>query len=128
MDSQDISKRNTEASNRVVKSSSKNISKIRELLGMMPLIFELPTLLFIGMCLQTLFFLVLPHYIAVCPALAFIVYKMVYAFSKIAANRSLRGVRTGRWSASVPNENWILPEKAGTHGVVCFAIGAQANQ
>ena len=90
---------------------------------------ELPTLLMIGMFMQTLVFMILPPFVAACPAVIFLVYKMLHANPKtLADNLNLRGARMGRWSASVPNDDGTLPQKAGGKGVVCFAIGSQANQ
>lgn len=90
---------------------------------------ELSTLLTIGMCVQTLAFLVLPYYVAATPAILYLLYKALYCLpSTIADNQYLNGVRLGRWSASAPNDDGRRPEKAGANGVVCFVVGTQVNQ
>ena len=119
----------TQAFSNVLGSGQKFLRRLQRPAIMLQSNLELPTLLMIGMFMQTLIFMILPPFVAACPAVIFLIYKMLYANPKtIADNWSLRGARMGRWSATVPNADGTLPEKAGTNGVVCFAIGSQANQ
>ena len=91
--------------------------------------FHLSTLLAIGMCLQALAFLALPHYMAVAPAVVLLGYKLLSSkISSVAENWLVNEKWVERMSASIPNEDGSVPEKGATNGVVCFVVGAQLNQ
>ncbi|KAG8528687.1 uncharacterized protein KY384_006374 [Bacidia gigantensis] len=97
---------------------------IRSRLPVIQANFELPTLLAIGMCLQGLIFVLLPSYLSVAPAALLLIYKLSYTRPKgVEANWNLKHARLGKWSATVPNHNGTMPEKAGSNGVVCFVVG-----
>ena len=90
---------------------------------------ELSTLLTIGMCIQTIAFIALPYYLTAAPALLYLFHKLLRLRpSMITDNQYMNEARLGLWSASVPNNDGTIPEKAAANGIVCFVVGSQQNQ
>ena len=90
---------------------------------------ELPTIVAAGMCLQALAFLIIPHYIAVAPAVVLLCYKAITSKTVTVADNWLVNQKwAGRMTATIPNEDGSIPEKGATNGLVCFFVGVQVNQ
>ncbi len=107
-----------------------------EVMNTMPTIqanFSVFTILAVGMCLQVIVDGVMPHYKSLSKALPFILLAMrgIFVWTRgkdLPSNPYLHGAMSGKWTASVFNEDGELPERNGANGVVVFHIGFQINQ
>ena len=93
--------------------------------------FSTSTWLLFGACLQSALVLSLPRFIALMPAFLCLIWRVLESTLMaygITHNLYMDGVKEGKWTAQIPNDDGGFPEKAANKDMVVLLLGTRSNQ